>query len=259
MRGVAYGRSYLFRLLTRLPPQRRARLKRLAGSGDVMVTGIPPASGMLLRAFPLDHVQAWCLVRGVLEPPVQEALRRTVGPGTVVWDVGANVGYFSVLAARLGARVHAFEPAPENVDAIRANTEANGFADRIELHPVAVAAAAGRDRFLVVEDASWSHLADRGRHPLTRAELEVDVVALDDLELDPPDVIKIDVEGSEAAVLEGARGVIERARPVLIVELHETNAEVCDLLDDLRYRAENLDGPVAPRAAGAVHILARPL
>jgi FkbM family methyltransferase len=258
VRGVAYGRSYLLRMLTRLPPQRRARLQRLAGGGDVMITGTPPTSGLLLRDVRLDHVQAWDLVRGVLEQPVAEAFRRHVGPGSVVWDVGANVGYFSLLAARLGATVHAYEPVPENVRAIRGNVAANGFDERVEVHPVAVAASAGRAGLLVVEDPSWSHLADRGRHPRTRHELEVDVVTLDGLGLPAPDLVKIDVEGSEVAVLQGARELLARARPVLIVELHETNAEVCDLLEGAGYAVENLDGPEPPRAAGPVHILARP-
>ena len=257
MRGASYARSYLYRALTRLPPRERSRLRRIAGDGDVMVTGTPPTSGLLLRSLPLDHIQAWSLVRGVVEVPVAEAFRRHVAPASVVWDVGANLGYFSVLAGRLGARVHAFEPVPENAALVRGNVEANGMGDRVEVHEVAVAAAAGRAELLVVEDPSWSHLADRGPPPRTRGTLQVDVVALDDLDLPAPALVKIDVEGSEVAVLRGAARILERDRPVLVVETHETNAEVCDLLEPLGYVVENLDGPAPPRAAGPAHLLAR--
>ena len=70
--------------------------------------------------------------------------------------------------------------------------------------------------------------------------------------------MKIDVEGSEIAVLEGARELLARDGPVLVVELHATNAEVCDLLDDAGYAYENLEGPEPVRDAGPVHLLARP-
>lgn len=254
---MAYARSYLFRGLTRLPPHRRARLRRIAGGGDVMITGQPPTSGLLLRAVPLEHVQAWDLVRGVMELPVQEAFRRHVGPGSVVWDVGANVGYFSILAARLGAQVHAFEPVPENVGMIRGNVAANGMEQSVQVHPVAAGASDGPAEFLVVEDPSWSHLADRGRHPRTRESLQVEVVRLDGLGLPAPDLVKIDVEGSEVAVLEGALRTLQEDRPVVVIELHETNDEVCELLEPLGYVLENLDGPQPVRTAGPVHVLGR--
>ena len=252
-----YARSLLARGLTRLPVERRRRLQPLLGDRDLLVTGFPPASGLALRGLPIDHVQAWGLVRGVVEPGVQEALRRHVGPGTTVWDVGANVGFFTLLAARLGGDVQAFEPVPATARRLRANVAANGFGERVRVHEQAVAARSGRAAFLLVEDASWSHLADRGRHPRTRARLEVPVVALDDLDLPLPDVIKVDVEGSELAVLEGARRLLADHAPLLVVELHATNAEVCDLLEPLGYEIENLDGPEPPREAGPVHVLAR--
>ena len=154
MRGEAYLRSYLIRGLTRLPDRARRPLSRLAGERDVMITGTPPMSGALLRGLPAEHIQAWEMVRGVVEVPVQEAFRRHVGPGTVVWDVGGNVGYFSLLAARLGGRVHAFEPVPESAARLRGNVAANRLEERIEVHEAAAGATAGRQPFLVVRDAS---------------------------------------------------------------------------------------------------------
>lgn len=252
-----YLRAQLARGLTRLSPTRRRLLQALFGRGDLVVLGTPPASGLVLRDLSVAHVQAWGLVRGVVEPSVQEALRRCAGPGTIVWDVGANVGFFSLLAARLGAVVHAFEPVPATAAALRANVAANGFGERIQVHEAAVGARSGEAPFLVVDEASWSHLADRGEHPRTRTRVRVPVVALDDLDLPPPDVVKIDVEGSELAVLEGARTLLAEHAPRLIVELHETNAELCDLLEPLGWSVENLDGTQPVRDAGAVHVLAR--
>jgi len=91
--------------------------------------------------------------------------------------------------------------------------------------------------------------------------LEVDVVAVDELVADglrAPDVVKIDVEGSELAVLEGMRETIRSHEPVIICELHATNVEFVERMDELGYRTQNLDGSQPVGEAGAVHALALP-
>jgi FkbM family methyltransferase len=144
--------------------------------------------------------------------------------------------------------------------AVRANAALNGF-DWIRVHEVAVGEAAGGGELLVTGERSWSHLADRGWHAGTRERVQVAVVALDELigsgNLPPPDVVKIDVEGSEVAVLRGLCGTLRDRDVVVICELHETNAEVLGLLESLGYEAENLDGVEPVATAGPVHLLAR--
>lgn len=258
MRAARVLRTRGYRLATRLPDgPRRLLPERLLRSGPVSITG-GIATGMLLDAPPLTHVQLYHLVRGALEPAVQEALRRHVRPGDTVYDVGANLGFFSLVAARLGARVEAFEPLPETAAAARRSAELNGVPVRV--HELAVGAAAGEAAFLRVDEGSWSHLADRGRHARTSGELRVRVASLDELrgELPSPAVIKVDVEGSEVAVLDGAAGLLREARPVIVVETHETNAEVADRLEATGYAVSNLDGPEAVREAGPVHVLGVP-
>jgi FkbM family methyltransferase len=263
------ARSYGYRLAGRLPPGavRDVALRVAAPvlrSGPVSV-GNGLGRGLLIGtdALGLDHVQGFGLVRGLLEPAVQEALRRHVAPGAVVWDVGANLGFFSLLAARLGAgRVEAFEPVAANAAAVRANAARNGYDGVVHVHEAAMGAADGRASLHVVGDeASWSHLADRGRHPGTTATLEVAVVRGDGLVASraaaPPAVVKVDVEGSELDVLRGMTSVLAEHRPVLVVETHETNAELVALLDAAGYACENLDGPEPVASAGPVHVLAR--
>jgi len=70
-------------------------------------------------------------------------------------------------------------------------------------------------------------------------------------------VIKVDVEGSEGAVLRGLTETLRRHRPVVICELHETNHEVAELLRAAGYSLENLDGTAPIEAAGVAHVLAR--
>ena len=226
------------------------------------------AAGRLLLStdhLPLGHPQAHGLLTGVLEPSVQEALRRHVGPGATVFDIGADIGFFSILSARLAGsrgRVEAFEPVPASAAAISANARLNGFGDRVTVHETAVSDREGRASFLVGADPTWSHLSDRGEDARATARLEVPVIALDERigggELPIPHVVKLDVEGSEIAVLTGLSRTLDAHRPVVICELHETNREIVELLTAHGYTVENLDGTAPVLEAGAVHILGRP-
>ena len=214
--------------------------------------------------LPLDHAHAGLIVRGTLEPPVQEALRRLLAPGDVFYDIGANVG---LLHPHRGTprgpagRVIAFEPVPWCAHAVGRNIELNDFA-HAEIRAEAVGAADGRARLLVVGEASWSHLESTGRHADVRDEIDVSVVALDSLvaagTIPPPDVLKIDTEGAELQALDGARATIARHRPAIVCELHDTNAAFVALMDELGYVTTNLDGPAAVADAGPVHALAQP-
>ena len=117
------------------------------------------ADGLRLPAahIPVSHAHAGLLMSGLLELPVQEAMRRLLGPGDVFYDVGANVGFFALAGARQvgpAGAVYAFEPVAENAAAIRAATELNGLA-QVEVIEQAAGRAAGSDRLLLVEDLSW--------------------------------------------------------------------------------------------------------
>ena len=215
--------------------------------------------------IPVSHAHAGLLTSGMLELPVQEAMRRLLGPGDVLYDVGANIGFFALAGARRvgpAGAVYAFEPVPENAAAIRAGAELNGLA-HLEVVENAAGRAAGRDRLLLVEDLSWSHLESRGWHPRTTDTLEIEVVAIDDLvaagRIRPPQLVKIDVEGAEVDVLAGMRKTIEEHRPVIVCELHDTGAAFVEAMNELGYATSNLEGkePVLD-APPDVHALATP-
>jgi FkbM family methyltransferase len=269
-------------LITGMPEDRRAQLAQRARAGRArrVLLGrasrwygrapVPIAGGLghLLYVstadLPLDHAHAGLIVRGTLEPPVQEALRRLLAPGAVFFDVGANIGFFTILGARLvgpQGRVVAFEPVPACARAVARNIELNGFG-QAEIREQAVGARSGSARLLVVGEASWSHLASTGRHADVREEIDVAVVSIDELvaagAIPPPDVLKVDTEGAELQAIEGMRATIERHRPAIVCELHDTNAEFCALMAELNYATTNLDGPQAVVTAGPVHALAQP-
>ena len=256
-------RTQLALLATRHPAG--ARLAPLLRRGEVgVVGGLALGLRFGARALPPGHAHTRQLLRGELEVPVQEALRRTLPPGGVLWDVGANVGFFALLGARLGGpsgRVVAWEPVAAVAADAREAALRSGLAAQIEVRAEAVGATAGEEELLVAGDASWSHLASRGNAAGTRSE-RVAVTTLDDALAGgaaPPDVVKLDVEGSEGDVLRGARRLLAEVGPALVIELHDTAAEVCDLLDAAGYAVERLDAALAPRDAPAhAHLLARP-
>jgi len=258
-------RTMLALLATRVPEPLRPRFAPLLQRGELAVLhGLAEGLRFPLRAVPPGHPHTRLLLLGDLEVPVQEALHRTVAPGAIVFDVGANIGFFALLAARLagpGGRVVAFEPVPEVAGYARAAARSNALDDRVEIRTQAVGEHSGTAALHVVSEPSWSHLASRGRHPDTVATIDVEVVTLDGL-LDAgepaPGVIKLDVEGAEVEVLRGASRLLAEHRPALIVELHETNAEVADLLEDAGYALDVLDGPLPVREAGPARMLARP-
>lgn len=270
-------RTTVLLALTRLSQQRRAALKRVAcipllrrflrlvDGERFIAAGLTRGMRLPPGAVPLDHVHAHSILRGTLEVSVQEALRRTLAPGAVFYDVGANIGFFSLLAARLvgrTGRVIAFEPVPESAESITAASSLNGFG-WVGVEQVALGAQAGQGELCVVEDASWSRLMSYGQHALTTQKLPVVVAKLDDLitsnHVPVPDVIKIDVEGAELEVLDGMSQLIEVHQPIIICELHVTNHEFARRMSRYGYRAENLDGPEPIDEAGPnIHVLARP-
>jgi FkbM family methyltransferase len=282
---LGLNRSMLVRRLIRLghPRLRELRAEAMLGRGPrarVLRAGVRwLESGVLrvpqgyagglafdMRYLPIAHAHLGSIAGGNLESAVQEAMVRHLGRGGVFYDIGANLGFFSLLAAHIAGlnegRVYAFEAAPDNAEAIAVNAALNAIVN-VEVLAVAVSDRAGRGRLQVVDDQSWSKLVDYGEHPFTERVIEVELVAIDDLvaggRLRPPDVVKIDVEGAELAVLRGMADTIARHRPAIICELHDTHAGFVELMDACGYRLINLEGTIPVGEAGAsAHALALP-
>lgn len=208
----------------------RLLLNRAAPHGfqDVVV-----ASGLLQGAqFVLDLQREKDLWLGTYEPSLQRALERSLRPGMTFFDVGANIGYITVGAARLVAatgEVHAFEPLPDNVAKLRDASERNGLHDRIRVVEAAVASRSGRGTLMVHASHAMGKLeGSLGRGEEYSGSLDVTVLSLDDYVHQQghtvPDWVKIDVEGGEASVLEGMERMLQEIGPGLLMELHGPDA-----------------------------------
>lgn len=159
------------------------------------------------------------------------ALFRSVAkPGNVVLDLGANIGYFALLAAKLvgpGGRVFAFEPEPRNFGYLTKNIELNGYRN-IQAFQKAVSDKNGSTDLYVCSYDSGHHTIHqyegieayrRGRASEKQA-VRIETVALDDFlkdKTDCVDVIKMDVEGAEALALAGMRNTLNKNRHVRVL------------------------------------------
>jgi FkbM family methyltransferase len=163
---------------------------------------------------------------GTFERYEQDLLSRIVVPGDVVFDIGANVGFYTLLAARLVAPtgiVVAFEPVARNIRYLRRHLEMNGCSN-VRVFAAAVSDQVGTANFEAGPSHSEGHLITDDS-PASSA-YSVSLVTLDRLvaqrETPIPQLIKIDVEGAEYAVLRGATDLLRSARPQILLSTHST-------------------------------------
>lgn len=158
-----------------------------------------------------------CLL-GEYEMEKQRVLLGTVSAGNVVYDLGANVGFLTMLASELvgpAGRVYAFEPLPRNLLYLHKHVAMNHL-ENVEIIEAAVAASEGKARFDEDAHNGAGHVAPHG-------QIEVRTIGLDEMVASgalPPDVMKLDIEGGELEALQGARRVLSESRPVVLLATH---------------------------------------
>jgi len=221
------------RAIYRIKPLARFLRRSLNAAAPQGLTEAVIASGRLAGASLLLDLQVekdyWL---GAYEPELQDAIGRHIRPGMVVYDVGANVGYISLMLARAvgeSGRVLAFEPLPANAERIRRNTALNPEGSRVELYELAVSNGPGTVHFRVHTSNAMGRMETvEGRTEGYGESIEVATAGLDELVyergLPAPDVIKMDIEGGEVLALPGAAHLLADKHPLLLLELHGPGA-----------------------------------
>lgn len=195
---------------------------------------------------------------GTYEPGVMTVLRRVLRPDAVAFDVGANVGVFAVVMARLVPRghVYAFEPAKETYDYLVRNLEANGTAN-FSAEQAAAFHESGSVQFMFSSAYPPGSFVGDSAEPGAEART-VPAVALDDYvashHIDRVDLIMIDAEGAELSVLRGATATLANHQPALLIEINPAllqrfgGSSHTDLIAILRQHHElfAIDGQGAP-------------
>ncbi len=168
-----------------------------------------------------DWLGQYVYLNGVYEPPTAAVFAALIKPGDCVLDVGANVGFFSLLCARLtgsDGRVIAFEPIPS----VRANLMTNIALNDFRHVWVIPKAVSDRAATLTIYEGPDGHKGISSLRPLESSsnKLTIEAIALDDIAADFSKVacIKIDVEGAEMLALLGMEKLVARDRPYFIIE-----------------------------------------
>lgn len=235
----------------------------------------PPAGGGIAvkyKGHRLEYLTpnegtAWRVQTLFTKEPHTIAWLEAMPEGSVLVDIGANVGMYSVFAAVVGgARVFAFEPESQNYALLNANIAANGMSDRITAYPLAASEAMRFDKLYLSQfdtGASCHSFADEVGHDLkprksafTQGAMAVPLDQLIEAGAMPvPDFIKIDVDGIEHKVLEGARSTLARGKVKgVLVELNthlEEHRKAIDLLHELGFVHDDEQVKKALRREGA--------
>jgi FkbM family methyltransferase len=163
--------------------------------------------------------------------------------GQTVIDIGAHVGFYTLLAARLvgpAGHVIAFEPVPRNLCYLRRHLRMNDI-DNVSIVGKAVGRHEGSVAFHESPDHSMGRIAADGA-------LMLEAVAIDGFlaenEYFCPDCIKMDIEGGEYDALLGAKNTLAECKPILFLSTHDksTHEKCCLLLKEFDYRLHSLDG-----------------
>lgn len=190
------------------------------------------AQGLWMRLHLPEETFLW---RGDHEPDVQALLAKFLKPGSIAYDVGSYVGFFALGMARVvgrEGRIFAFEPDPENAARIREHIARNSPAAQIQVVEAAVWRATGERKVPYrrghqvrsqggVEADGLKPVLASGEHILVTS------ISLDDFVASgnpAPQLLKIDVEGGETAVLSGAERLLAEHKPLIICEVHHAEA-----------------------------------
>ncbi len=168
---------------------------------------------------------------GTYEMPVQEVFSQYLKPGDIFYDIGANVGFFTIVAAKIvgsTGKVYAFEPEAVNAATVRRNAQINNYA-HVTVVEKAVSRTTGVEKLWLTENCGGHTLASVGTVSDAKNSITVDTVSIDDLIdkklIEPPTFVKIDVEGAEIDVLNGMSQTIKEYQPMIIYEVDDREKE----------------------------------
>lgn len=250
-------RRYLHRVPILGALQRRLVANSFSDEPFVHQVDAGPAKGVRFWVQMPEDKGIWT---GNYEYAFAERLARAVRPGDVCFDVGGWHGFFSgVMAASGASAVYTFEPLPENIQRVAKLIELNPSLP-IELIRGALSNEVGETDLVVMPDTSMAKLSQsKFQSGLSSGKtLRVRTYMIDELVqtgvVPAPSLMKLDVEGAEWLVLQGAMDVLRRARPHLFLELHtaETRREITATLRDLGYQIKEISAPLESNGDKAV-------
>lgn len=195
---------------------------------------------------------------GTYEIDLQEGIKKLVQTGWVIYDVGANIGYFTLMFKRLVGEngvVFAFEPLPKNLERLEENLAINGLTSHVKVHPYAVIDESKEVQFLIGSSGAMGKAigsAGRENQELYKESIRVPGIALDDFifkqKNPPPQAIKMDIEGGETLAIKGMSRLLVDFKPFVFLELHgeEAAIEIWKALKEFGYRIHRISPGLPP-------------
>ncbi|MBU6321409.1 MAG: FkbM family methyltransferase [Patescibacteria group bacterium] len=191
------------------------------------------------------------------ETPFTRFLIRTLGPGDVFYDIGANLGFYTYLALELAREVHAFEPVPSLAATIAANAR---LGESLTVNAAALSDASGTATFYTGRSTMVGTLDSAVAERLREAGKSAGAITVPLLTLDeyvathtPPTVLKIDAEGAEGRIIDGGRTLLSAHAPTIAMEVWgkgnqwELSMHAVEKLRALGYRSYRLDEAGEPQ------------
>jgi FkbM family methyltransferase len=260
--AVAAFREFTVDALAQISAKMRPPV--VAAGPDVLVTEL---DGLIVGAPGNEwRMSAYHAFRGPMEPGVSKLFRTLIGPGSVVVDVGANVGVYTLLAAKVlqgSGKIYSFEPTPRTYRILRENVQVNGFLELgiVDLHQMAVTDRTGAARLSTFSRDCGHNTLFKDRQ--ADGEIEVATTSLDEIlcAQERIDLIKIDVEGAEPLVFRGMKNLVERNPRVHIilefapVHLRRAGFDPCSVIAEFHAagfeirRIDDVNGDLRPVAS----------
>ena len=166
------------------------------------------------------------------EPFQMDLAKNITSKSSICFDIGANVGLYTLLFARYSKNVYAFEPLPRNISYLYKTLEINRIKNAI-IVPCAVADKSGLFWFKEGLDNSTGKLSNEGHQPMTCISLDEFIMKSNVI----PNILKIDVEGAEFQVITGAKNLLLKYKPILFLSTHgeESKNNCLSYLKQLNY------------------------
>jgi FkbM family methyltransferase len=223
-----------------------------------------PLAGLRMR---IGSAENYHVVGHRYEPAVCDAIACFVRPGFVCADIGAHIGFMSLLLARTAGptgRVIAFEPNAANAALLQQNVVLNDFTDVVVVEHAAVSDGSHTSVAFCCGPTSFQGTTIATPASNTNSAQTVRAVSVDAYlgAQGHLDFAKIDVEGAETEVIRGMTGVLRRARPTLLIEIHgERGTPALGILESAGYGIFELSGEkrvAPPPSEEIIHVIAKP-
>lgn len=223
----------------------RKSLNRAAPEGMSVVRVESGAAQGIQMELDLQTEKAYWL--GTYENEIQQAIVNLVKPGEIIYDIGANIGFLTLLFAKMtgpSGHVYAFEAFPENIMRLTNNIERNGFQNWTTVIPAAVLNKTGPVEFFIGPSTNVGKVkGSAGRDSISyEGSIQVEGISIDEYiqrsRIPPPNIIKLDIEGGEVLALPGMQELLKNHHPIVMIEIHgrEASQVAWDMLRMEKYK-----------------------